>query len=216
MGNSIENEDKSNKIEIVPSEKKYDPPTASDEHLQALSIGGMLRRKSDAIDFLDSCYNRYAFNDEDLPSWFVDDEKKHMRPQIPITKDVYEQIKKKYEDMANAPIGKVAEARARKARKIQRLKDKAKSKMESAFGDEELPGVNKVKEIRKIIKATESIKKKGKVYVVGKKAGVTAGKIGSKYKMVDRRLKRDKVMSKMREKGVKKKRTHKNRYKNRR
>lgn len=194
----------------------YDPEVGTDEHIQALSIGGMMRKKSDAIDFIDACYNRYAFNDENLPSWFAEDEKKYNRPQIPITKDVYDQIKKKYEDLANAPIGKVAEARARKANRLRRLKDKAKAKLDSVVGNEDLPGVNKIKEFHKIAKAAEAIKKKGKVYIVGKKSGITGQKLGSKYKVVDRRMKRDKVMSKMRERGVKKSRGSKTRHKKRR
>lgn len=194
----------------------YDPEVGSDEHIQALSIGGMMRRKSDAIDFVDACYNRYAFNDDNLPSWFAEDEKKYNRPQIPITKEVYDQIKKKYEDLANAPIGKVAEARARKANRLRRLKDKAKAKLDSVVGNEDLPGVNKIKEFHKIAKAAESIKKKGKVYIVGKKSGITGQKMGSKYKVVDRRMKRDRLMSKLRDKGIKKSRGSKTRHKKRR
>ena len=64
---------------------------------------------------VDASYNRFAFNDpDDLPDWFVDDEAKHHRPQLPIPKALLDQIRTKYQDLASKPIAKVAEARARK------------------------------------------------------------------------------------------------------
>ena len=52
-------------------------------------------------------YNRYCFNDDYLPTWFADDEKKHFRPQLPVDKDTVERIKSQFRDIAASPIKKV-------------------------------------------------------------------------------------------------------------
>jgi AdoMet-dependent rRNA methyltransferase SPB1 len=58
---------------------------------------------------------RYAWNDAtNLPDWFLDDEAKNYRPQIPIAKELQERMKEKFKSLASKPIAKVAEARARK------------------------------------------------------------------------------------------------------
>lgn len=80
-------------------------------------------RKHRAKDLVDAAYNRFSWNDDaDLPDWFVDDEKKHYRPQVPLPPALVEQMKRKFMNLASKPIQKVAEARARKRRRAtQRL-----------------------------------------------------------------------------------------------
>ena len=77
----------------------------SEEHAQALAIGELLSHPSTARDFIDSCYNRYAFNDdEDLPQWFLDDERKYNKPQLPITKEAVERIRQRFREKNQTPI----------------------------------------------------------------------------------------------------------------
>lgn len=83
----------------------------SEEHAQALAIGELLSHPSTARDFIDSCYNRYAFNDdEDLPQWFLDDERKYNKPQLPITKEAVERIRQRFREKNQTPIRMFYEA----------------------------------------------------------------------------------------------------------
>lgn len=65
----------------IHSEKKnvLDPET--------LALGEMwvdsAKSKRNLVEF---AYNRYMNNDENLPGWFEDDERKHWRKQVPVTK----------------------------------------------------------------------------------------------------------------------------------
>ena len=80
-------------MEVVKKEKE--PKIGSDEHLEALSLGFLLSKHSTANDLIESSYNRYMFNDpDDLPQWFIDDEKKYNRPQLPMTKEIMERLRK--------------------------------------------------------------------------------------------------------------------------
>lgn len=60
-----------------------------EEIAEILAIGKKMLRKKDRRDIIDSAYNRYNYNDnpEDLPEWFVEDERKHMGKFLPVTKE---------------------------------------------------------------------------------------------------------------------------------
>ena len=116
-------------LEIVPAsssarmparmdDRKYDSDHEdydTDDDVTTLAIGTLMQRPSRAKKLVDASYNRFAWNDpSDLPEWFVDDETKHYRPQVPVPKPLMDQIKQRFEDLTSKPIKKVAEARARK------------------------------------------------------------------------------------------------------
>ena len=89
----------------------------------------MMLRKHRAKDLVDAAYNRFSWNDDaDLPDWFVDDEKRHHRPQVPLPPALVEQMKNKFMSLATKPIKKVAEARARKRKRATQRLANAKKK----------------------------------------------------------------------------------------
>ncbi|KAL7571246.1 hypothetical protein ACA910_008903 [Epithemia clementina (nom. ined.)] len=178
----------------VKDDRKYDSEHEdydSDDYAETLALGTMLLRKSKEKAFLDASYNRYAWNDpSDLPDWFVDDEKKHYRPQLPIPPALLAKMKEKMMALATKPIQKVAEARARKNKRAKAKLDAAKKKAEAVANSSDLSDAMKLKAISKALRGQET-KKPGKTYVVAKKGrGGNAG--GKGIKLVDKRMKSDK------------------------
>ena len=37
-------------------------------------------RKKDREELIEDAYNRYAFDDDDVPDWFAEDERRFMKP----------------------------------------------------------------------------------------------------------------------------------------
>jgi AdoMet-dependent rRNA methyltransferase SPB1 len=107
----------------------------TDERATHVAVGALMTRPSRKRKMLDAAYNRYAFNDDSLPDWFAEDESRHNRPQIPVTKEMVDAIKARYKDLAAKPTHKVAEARARKKRRLVQKIDTIKRKA-SAIADQ--------------------------------------------------------------------------------
>lgn len=96
----VSSTDKNKPKPILPimDERKYNTDEEdydSDDQARTLALGTMtLRSRSKLKSLVDSSYNRYAWNDpSELPEWFLDDEKRHYRPQLPIPPDLIEKIK---------------------------------------------------------------------------------------------------------------------------
>lgn len=84
-------------LESMPEDVRvYDSDNEQyDNHDRAmtLALGTMMLRKSRQKALVDASYNRYAWNDaKDLPAWFVDDESKHNKPQLPVPAALLEQV----------------------------------------------------------------------------------------------------------------------------
>jgi AdoMet-dependent rRNA methyltransferase SPB1 len=201
MGQMDEDVDKSNsRFEVVEQgvtlpvidQRKYDSDNEdydSDDYAKTMALGTMMLRKSKAKALVDASYNRFAWNDPtDLPEWFVDDENRHYRPQLPIPEALLAKMKEKQLALSTRPIAKVAEARARKSRKAKLKLTAAKKKADSVANSSDMSEAMKLKSISKALRSTDG--GKGKEYVVAKKGGGNRGVKGTK--MVDKRMKNDK------------------------
>ena len=185
----------SSAFEVVPvvDTRKYDSENEdydSDDHVKTLALGTMILRKSKEKAMVDASYNRFAWNDpQGLPDWFVDDENKNYRPQLPIPPALLEKMNAKILHLAAKPIAKVAEARARKSKMAKNKLAAAKKKAESVANSSEMSETMKLKAISKAMRGKEA-SRPGKTYVVSQKGGGSKG--GKGIKLVDKREKSDK------------------------
>ena len=190
-------------FEVVPSSqgaplpaidtRKYDSENEdydSDDYAKTLALGTMILRKSKEKALVDASYNRFAWNDpQDLPDWFVDDENRHYRPQLPIPPELLEKMRAKFLHLATKPIAKVAEARARKSKMAKVKLTAAKKKAEAVANSSDMSEATKLKAISKALRGKDA-SRPGKTYVVSKKGGGSKG--GKGVKLVDKREKSDK------------------------
>jgi AdoMet-dependent rRNA methyltransferase SPB1 len=100
-------------------------------------------------DLEDSAWNRYANNDDSLPDWFVDDEKKHYRKELPVTKEQIAEYRQRMKEINARPIKKVAEAQMRKRkREVSRLA-RAKKRATRIVDDPLLESGEKIREMKR-------------------------------------------------------------------
>lgn len=187
---------KGNAFEIVPMETRK--PTLQKLDPEGLAIGALLvqsRKKRE--DLIECAYNRWVNNDENLPDWFAEDEAKFCQKQLPVTKEMVQEYRTKLREINARPIKKIAEAKARKKRKMLKKFEKARKKAEAVSDTVDVTQHEKMEQIKQIYKKAGLLgKKKREVqYVVAKKGlrGKRARPTGVKghYRMVDPRMKKD-------------------------
>lgn len=165
---------------------------------EGLAIGTlMVQSKKKCEDLIESGYNRWTHNDDSLPDWFTQNEAKFCQKRLPVTKEMMEVYRAKLQEINVRPIKKVAEAKARKRKRVLKCLEKARKKAEGIVESEDVSSHEKAQHIRQIYKKVGALKKKkGNVeYVVakkglGKKVRRPAGVKGH-FKVVDPRMKKD-------------------------
>lgn len=97
---------------------------------EAITLASQLvNREKTLSQLVDDGFNRHAFDSkDDLPAWFLDDESKNYKSNVPISKEAVEQLRAKQRALDARPIRKVAEAKARKQRRAIARVDKALKK----------------------------------------------------------------------------------------
>lgn len=160
----------------------------TDTKCETLAFAKKMLSKRKREEIIDDAYNKYMFDDEGLPPWFVDDEKRHYQPIKPITKEEVVAIKAQFKEINARPAKKVAEAKARKKRAAMRKLEKIRKKANSIADQTEIPDRSKRRMIEQLYKKATPQKPK-KEFVVAKK-GVQV-KAGKGKVLVDRRMKKD-------------------------
>ncbi|KAI8333620.1 Spb1 C-terminal domain-containing protein [Chlamydoabsidia padenii] len=166
----------------------------------------LVNREKTKEDLVDDGFSREGFRDKDgLPAWFLDDEGKHNKPNLPITKEAVLAIREKLKALDARPIKKIAEAKARKKYKTMKRLQKAQKKTTDVAENEDMSEKEKLTTINKILARSMKSKPKKEVKLVvakGSNRGIKGRPSGVKgrYKMVDGRMKKEMRATKRQEK----------------
>ncbi|CAG8587960.1 8471_t:CDS:10 [Paraglomus brasilianum] len=202
-------------IEIVPkadeSEEEMWDANASDEDeekmkkaqtyglttAEAITLAQQLvNRQKTTGSLIDDGFNRHAFNDRiGLPSWFLDDETKHNKPNLPVTKEAIRVLRERMKALNARPIKKIAEAKARKKMRAVKKLTKLQKKTEAVAEGKDMTEREKADVIAKMVNKAATTKKRQVKVVVAR--GTNKGNKGrpkgvkGRYKMVDARMKKE-------------------------
>jgi AdoMet-dependent rRNA methyltransferase SPB1 len=126
---------------------------------QAMTLAQQLvNRERTKTQMIDEGFNRYTHNigGDGLPTWFIDDEQKHFRNNIPVTKEAVAAIREKLRALNARPIKKIAEAQARKKMRTIRRIEKTRAKTNTIAEDEEMNEREKASSISKVLSKSKS------------------------------------------------------------
>ena len=114
-------------------------------------------------------FNRHAFNDRTgLPSWFFDDETKHNKPNLPVTKDAIRVLRERMKALNARPIKKIAEAKARKKMRAVKRLAKLQKKTEAVAEGKDMTEREKAEVIAKMVNKTAKTNKRQVKVVVAR------------------------------------------------
>ncbi|KAL7753882.1 AdoMet-dependent rRNA methyltransferase spb1 [Sorochytrium milnesiophthora] len=163
---------------------------------EALTLAHKMVKSKAAV--IDDSFNRYAFNDSHmLPGWFQEEEDRHNRPSLPVTKDAITAIRERLKALDAQPIKKIAEAKYRKKKKAMAVAERLMKQATSIAETEDMTEAAKAKSITKLMskKLLKPKKKDKPKLVVAKNSnrGIKGRPTGVKgrYKMVDSRMKKE-------------------------
>ncbi|NXW87921.1 SPB1 protein, partial [Alopecoenas beccarii] len=158
-------------FEVVPIEDPVKRARVLDA--EGLALGSVIATSKKARrDLIDDSFNRYSFNEEEgeLPEWFTEEEKQHRRKQIPVDRQTVEAYRQRWREINARPIKKVAEAKARKKRRMLKKMEQMKKKAEAVVNTVDISEREKVAQLRRIYKKAGLAKEKRQVtYLVAKK-----------------------------------------------
>uniref|UniRef100_A0AAY5EK60 pre-rRNA processing protein FTSJ3 n=1 Tax=Electrophorus electricus TaxID=8005 RepID=A0AAY5EK60_ELEEL len=138
----------------------------------------------------------WAADGGEIPAWFVDDERKHRKRPVPVTREMVEEYKQKWREINARPIKRLAEAKARKKRRMLKKMEQAKKKAEAVVNTADVSEREKMAQLKSIYKKAGVGKEKRDVtYVVAKRgAGRKVARppgVKGLFRVVDGRMKKD-------------------------
>ena len=169
-----------------------------DAHGLALAAEMILRKRKREI--VDNAYNRFTFDDPVKPAWFEDEEQYHIVSEVPMTKEMAEDIKQREREINARPIKKVLEAKGRLKRRTVKEKAKTTQKATSINENTTLSEGEKAAEIRSVFAKARRAAKKGEdgkpTIVLARKGGGGKGVarpngVTGKFTVVDKRYRAD-------------------------
>jgi AdoMet-dependent rRNA methyltransferase SPB1 len=194
----------------VVKENENDTDYDTDEKAEIMVMAKKLRDPTQRPELTALAYSKRSFTDAaELPRWFMDDEKANNRPLVPITKAEYQQYRDQLKAIDSRATHRVAEAQARKKKRMARAMEKAKLRAGKILEADDIPDSAKKKELERIFSKAKSKFKPTKTYVVGGQRldhGSKGGRNQVSYtRHVDSRLKADKRAAKARDRKRKRK-----------
>jgi AdoMet-dependent rRNA methyltransferase SPB1 len=153
-------------------------------------------------------YHKWAWGGEDdLPPWFEQDESRHCRVTLPITREDAQAEKAALRAIDARPAKKVAEARARKKKRLHARLEAAKSAANAIADQEDVPLASRMRQIERVYaKSNRMGGKAGARAAKSDKKSATRGATGGGGKKLDARMRKDKreVGSKRKKEAAKK------------
>ncbi|XP_061093850.1 pre-rRNA 2'-O-ribose RNA methyltransferase FTSJ3-like [Conger conger] len=124
------------------------------------------------------------------------DEKKHRRKPVPVTKEMVEEYKQHWREINARPIKRVAEAKARKKRRMLKKMEQAKKKAEAVVNTVDISERERMAQLKSIYKKAGAAEEDREVTCVVAKKGAgrrVRGPAGVKgvFRVVHGRMKKD-------------------------
>ena len=146
---------------------------SDDTRARILALGQKMIRKKGREELIEDAYNRYAFDDDDVPDWFAEDERRFMKPIPQYTAAEFAEAKAQLAAVNTRPIKKVAEANWRKKKRAEAKIAQARVRAAAIIEQDDVPDVSKAKEIERVFakarrSAAGGVKKPRKVVVARK------------------------------------------------
>ncbi|GAA6104062.1 pre-rRNA 2'-O-ribose RNA methyltransferase FTSJ3 [Tachysurus ichikawai] len=166
---------------------------------EGLALGAQIATsKKRRRDLIDDSFHRFTSSQDtgEIPVWFLADERKNRKKPIPVTREMVEEYKQKWKEINARPIKRLAEAKARKKRRMLKKMEQAKKKAEAVVNTVDISEREKMAQLRSIYKKAGVGKEKREVtYVVAKKgAGRKVRRppgVKGVFRVVDSRMKKD-------------------------
>uniref|UniRef100_A0A8C5F9B2 pre-rRNA processing protein FTSJ3 n=1 Tax=Gadus morhua TaxID=8049 RepID=A0A8C5F9B2_GADMO len=148
---------------------------------EGLALGCQIASsKKRGRDLMDDSFHRFANSEGqwEVPEWFFDDERKHRKKPVPVTKEMVDEFKQKWKEINARPIKRVAEAKARKKKRMLKKMESAKKKAEAVVDTVDISEKEKMSALKSIYKKAGVGKeeKREVTYVVAKKG--SGGRVG--------------------------------------